>query len=295
MLKSITYSLILNKCEIMNVVILGGSGAIGTALSRLYGDSGARVFVLDSKNCDLMNMDGPSKYSLNLKCDILINAAGTFGGLKSYEQGGMASNDIYLKNLEELFKKLLPSELINISSAALLNESNFDRNSAYYEYCSFKKRIEDVVSSSNVPSISNIRCTNIISRYENFIRSGHSIASIYKKFLVGGKSIEIWSHPEDWREYLDADDLARFIVHSSREEGLSFHAIGSGRKIHMHSVVDCFKQLFAYNGEIVFSQPHKDGPVGYVVGIPEEEKVKGFSVTPFDCSIDSCYREWASG
>lgn len=272
--------------------VLGATGAVGTPVTNFLEKLGC-VLKLDSKNCNLNCAQGVSDFKFT-NIDVLVNASGTFGGLKSYESGFLSINDIYYYNLSQLIDQLNPSIIINISSAAASNSFNYNVCSPYFEYVKSKKIIENLVFTKSSKLIVNLRCTNIISKYENFERSGHSIASIYKKYLYSNdNNIEIWSNEYDWREYLDADDLVSLFPKILNLRGKYTFTIGSGAKTYMSDVVRSFNNHTKFNGKVLFNQPHKSGPLNYIVSLPIFLLGnEGIKITPIDFSIKKCIDNW---
>ena len=150
----------------MKTCVLGATGAVGTPITNFFENKGP-VLKLNSRNCNLNDINGIPDFSFT-NCDVFINAFGTFGGLKSYESGAIELDNHCYNNLSSLIDQLNPSTVINISSASVSNKENHKSTSTYYEYVKIKKKIEELISNKNIDSIVHLRCTNIISKYENF-------------------------------------------------------------------------------------------------------------------------------
>ena len=172
----------------MSVCVLGATGAIGVPIAE-YFNKFTSVLRLNSKNCDLNNKDGIRDFTSS-NCKIFVNASGTFGGLKSYESRDLKLEHTYYNNLSCLIDQLNPEIILNISSASVSNTANHDKESPYYEYVKIKQNVENLISEKKAHTVLHLRCTNIISQYENFMRSGHSISSIYRKYLEAGDSLK---------------------------------------------------------------------------------------------------------
>lgn len=277
----------------MKVCVLGATGAIGVPITRFFENKGS-VLKLHSKNCDLNNVQGIADFLFE-DCGIFVNASGTFGGLKSYESGGLDVASTYYRNLSGLIDQLKPRIIINISSASVSNKENHDSDSPYYEYVKIKQKIETLVSNKSVDTVLHLRCTNIVSKYENFRRSGHSISSIYKKYLEANDQIEIWSNEQDWREYIDTDDLVSLMPAILDLRGHHTLTIGSGQKTYMRDVIKYFNKYMNYQGKIVFTQPHKSGPQTDVISLPSILlENNNISITPMEHSIRKTVHAWNS-
>ena len=166
--------------------------------------------------------------------------------------------------------------------------------SPYYEYVKVKQKIEEMISAKDTQTIIHLRSSNVISKYENYRRSGHSISSIYRKYLnANDDQIEIWSNEQDWREYIDADDLVSLIPKIIRLQGRNTLTVGSGQKTYMRDVIKYFNKYMNYKGEVLFTQQHKRGPQRDVASLPSIFVENGnVSITPFEQSIRKCLQAW---
>jgi len=275
---------------IRSFCVLGGTGAIGSAIVQKLLPVG-KITILNTQNCNLYDVG----FSVpDVQCDVLVNASGTFGGLKQYEERKDVSSLLYVKNLELLVKHLAPKNIINISSAAVINPKNHAPESTYYEYVKTKMAIESIFFSMTTKNFVNLRCTNIVSQYENFKKSGHSIASIFRKFWNSdGDVVHIWSNKNDWREYIDANDVAELIRQIIISENyIGNIKIGSGIKIYILEIVNFFKEKFNYKGDIQYTQPHKNGPLSELIGFPILGTEFIQSPTPSHVFLKNCFNKW---
>lgn len=269
--------------------ILGGTGAVGKALYEYFKQHGS-CLVLNRANADLSSLTfSPPGFSTN----IFINAAGTFSGLKQYEAGDKLSSDTFVSNLGKLVTSACPSSVINISSACLSNYDNYLSSSPYFGYAQIKSLVESCLAGIGCETLINMRLTNIISNHENYLSSGHSIASIFRKFQASDSKINIWSSPIDWREYLDADDVAPVIQALLSEKISGTFSFGSGQKTTMETICNLFNSHFDHSKEIMYDQPYKPGPVDRLIGIPPIHMLQHINVTPIDVSIAKCYSAWS--
>jgi nucleoside-diphosphate-sugar epimerase len=273
-----------------DVCVVGGTGAVGSAIVRLF-EKSCSVRAISSASCNLeLEEFAPPK----IAADIVINASGTYGGLRQYSTSGLISGKNYLTNLCKLLETLNPSFVLNISSASLENKGNFQENSAYRCYVEEKERIEKKLEVIFGGILQNLRCTNVISRYENPIRSGHSIASIYRAFREARDKIEIWSSEGDWREYINADDIALICQLIAQKQAIGTLSIGSGSKTYIYEIVNAMKEFFDFKGNITYTQPYKLGPLVGLVGIPSNfvSESLGFFPKAFDRSLHECLHSW---
>lgn len=260
----------------MKTCILGGTGAIGAPIAKRFLEEGFDVQILHSRNFDLFNEN------LNLglieKSDFFIHSSGTFGGLKQYTKSGLSNYETYLNNLTRIshfLEKINIDTIINISSACLGNEINFEKKSNYYEYTILKKEIEQIFSKTKIRKVVNIRPTNIISIFERVNKSQHVIASLYRKISQDNSlRYTIWSNELDWREFTDANDLALYCLSFVKRdpEFLGDHIrkvvyCSNGEKIYIRELVKQLSELI--HGKppvsVIFTQPARPGPLEHLL------------------------------
>jgi len=269
--------------------VVGGTGAVGSAIVEQLKVVGS-VAIINSKNCDLsQNFFTPPP----IRAKTIINAAGTFGGLKQYETNSKIVEGHYISNLVKLCESIHSENVVNISSAAVSNDYNKNMSSHYKEYVSHKIKIEEALDGCGIKNIAHLRCTNIISKYENYKTSGHSIASIYRNIEKMPDILEIWSNKDDWREYVDAEDVA-MIVNKVIDRSISgVLNIGSGRLTYIPQVVDYFTEKLKFSGEIVYTQPHKTGPLDSLIGWPVNDFSDLIKPVSFSESLEKCHVVWS--
>ena len=276
---------------IFKFCILGGTGAIGSAIRNILPSSS--TLILDSSNCNLAQ----DKFvPPDVCCDTLIVSVGTFSGLKQFEGNKeVIAESCFLNNFYHLIDSLKPKKIINISSAVLSSISNYSASSPYYSYQLLKSSMESIVNSFVTQLTVNLRPTNIISCHENCNRSGHSIASMYRKVLnADSADIDIWSNEHDWREYLDADDLALLVRDLLRLNGSYTYSVGSGKKTFIFEIAQFIATQLRHDVTLSFSQPHKVGPLPRLIGVPTDLAVEWTPRTCIRTSLAKCLSSWST-
>lgn len=102
----------------MNVLLLGGTGFIGTILQQQRPKW--RWTSLGSAECDLTNTF--QILNINGHFDVVINAAGFYGGIvfnKQHQHSILYTNTIISMNVCRLVQQLNPKKFINIGSACI--------------------------------------------------------------------------------------------------------------------------------------------------------------------------------
>ena len=102
----------------MNVLLLGGTGFIGTILQQQRPDWSWTS--LGSAQCDLTNTF--QILNINGHFDVVVNAAGFYGGIvfnKQHQHSILYKNTIISMNVCQLVQQLKPKKFINIGSACI--------------------------------------------------------------------------------------------------------------------------------------------------------------------------------
>lgn len=102
----------------MNVLLLGGTGFIGTILQQQRPQW--TWTSIGSKQCDLTNTF--QILNINGQYDVVVNAAGFYGGIvfnKQHQHSILYRNTIISMNVCRLIQQLKPKKFINIGSACI--------------------------------------------------------------------------------------------------------------------------------------------------------------------------------
>ena len=263
----------------LNIALIGRSGAIGSIIyDGLF------------KRNDINNLFVPNKNLLNFlkkesfinigdrQFDIIILSVGTYGGLKKYvEKNNNYEKNFYI-NQKSFVEKFLKKKglLINISSAVLENKDNLKRKSKYFAYSSEKMSLENMLNEINDISCTNLRPTNIISKYEDFNRSEHVFSSIFKNLLKNQDICKIWSSDKDWREFTDENILKNVLNEVIDDYKLCKKikkrtiAFGRGKKILIKDLSFLLKKkLDLTTTQLIFDQPFREGPLKDIIGLKQ--------------------------
>ncbi len=263
----------------LNIALIGKSGAIG---SIIYDGLSKRNDVSDlfAPKKDLLNfLKKESFFNIGDKeFDIIILCVGTYGGLKKYIKKNNNYEKKFYRNQKSFVKKFLKKEglLINISSAVLENKDNLKRKSKYFAYSNEKMSLENMLNEINNISCTNLRPTNIISKYENFKRSEHVFSSIFKNLLKNQDICKIWSSDKDWREFTDENILKNVLKEVIDDYKLCKKikkrtiAFGRGKKTLIKDLSFLIKKkLDLTTTQLIFDQPFREGPLKDIIGLKQ--------------------------
>ena len=276
----------------MRLLIIGANGAIGGCAVKSAQESGKFYEITKPSSSELRLGEGISKEALIRLgvYDYLILSFGTYGGLKSYSQDDLEiRSHNYWNDIKNIVSDCTDhnSGTILISSASVTNQQNFLKSSPYYQYVSEKKALEEIVVQHTKNSII-LRPTNIISAYENYTRSGHVVASIFRNSFsaLNGTKMDVWASPDDWREFTTdkiLEDVFTNIFTNNFRRSAEPLTFGSGVRTYMSELVKVIlKSTKRTKVTPLFTQKPKNGPNMSEIGTIALEQ------SGFDLSMPLC-------
>ena len=268
----------------MKVLILGSNGLVGTALVRVLNNSIKEIEIIPStrKDTNLFNEKETKKLIIDVKPDVVINAAAKVGGILANNTNRtefiLDNLKININILESLIKypniKLInlgssciyPLEAKNpISEDSLMTGKLEPTNSPYAMAKLTAIEMGNALRKEFGHKIINLMPTNLYGPSDNFSeKSSHVIPGLISRMnkakIENKKSFEVWGTGQPKREFLYVDDLANainFIINENIEEDLL--NVGSGQEITIEELVYKIKKVINYKGEITFDNNMPDG------------------------------------
>lgn len=268
----------------MKVLILGSSGFVGTALSKklIEKDSSLDITCSTRNDTNLFDLNSTKKLLINIKPDVLINAAARVGGIHA---NNTLRTEFILENLK-INTNVLEScinfpniKIINLGSSCIypLNVKNPIKESSIMTgklettnspYAMAKLAAIEIGNSLKQQyghQVINLMPTNLYGPGDKFTEfESHVIPGLIYRMhnskLQNDSSFNIWGSGKPLREFLYIDDLVdaiSFIISNNiNEEILN---IGSGVEVSIKVLAEKIKKIIEYNGEIKFDQTMPDG------------------------------------
>jgi len=218
----------------MKILVAGATGLAGSAVVREFNRLGESVTSISSKDVNLLDRSATFKYLLELKPDIVVDAAARVGGIGANES----------KPVEFLSENIqIQTNLMDASHEAGVDKFVFlGSNCIYPRNCPQPIKEEYLLTGELEPTnsayaIAKIAGLELIKSYrkefghrwislmpinlygpnDNFdLETSHVFPALIRKFIEAKRNNEnevvLWGSGTPLREFLHADDLAKAIV-----------------------------------------------------------------------------------
>ena len=266
------------------ILILGGSGLVGSSLTRHFNNKNDsyEVFSSTRKDADLFNIDDTYNLISNFNPDILINAAAKVGGIyanNTYRTNFIIENLKINLNVLESCIKFPNIKIINLGSSCIypLNAKNPIKeveimngkleptNSPYAMAKLTAIEIANAMNLEHGHKIINLMPTNLYGPNDNFSeKESHVIpgliARMHKAKINSENEFEVWGSGEALREFLFADDLSNcleYIINKNINEDLI--NVGSGDEISIKNLAKKISEIIEYSGNLLYDDSKPSG------------------------------------
>ena len=244
----------------MKILVLGGSGLLGSAIVRRLQKDDNEVISFSTKDCDLVypkKQDELIKIFKKIKPDAIFHSAGLVGGIGAN-----------MTNPYEFLVHNAKMAINAIDAAVSCDIDNFFYMSSSCEYPAkcvqpmkeeyiFTGSVEDTNRGYAVAKLLGMEATkearkktgknycsmipcNLYGSNDDFSERGHVISSIINKVKEAQAkkeySITVWGDGSPRREFLHVDDAADAIVLAAHNIFEDYINIGSGEDISIHDL-----------------------------------------------------------
>ncbi len=291
----------------MRTLITGGSGLLGCTLkNKLNNDFD--VISLNSKDCDLTNLEETKKIFDSIKPEILVHLAATVGGIGANKENKL---DFFEKNNFinlNVIKCSIDTKVKYIAAAGtacaypkkyegtLLKEEFYldglpeETNNAYaYAKRSLlchlmaAKETKDLNYSFFIP-------TNIFGPNDYFNENkSHVIPGIINRMhqsLLNDTSFIAWGTGKPKRDFLYVEDCAEAISLIIRKKFLGSINIASGKQYSINEVAELIKKSIKFKNEIHWDLSKPDGQQERLINIDKISKLGWVPKIKFSEAID---------
>lgn len=244
----------------MKILVLGGSGLLGSAIVRRLQKDDNEVISFSTKDCDLAYPKSQSelvKLFKKIKPDAIFHSAGLVGGIganmtNSYEflvhNAKMAINAIDAAvycDIDNFFYMssscAYPAQCVQPMKEEYIFTGSVEDTNRGYAVAKLlgMEATKEARKKTGKNYCSMIPC-NLYGSNDDFSERGHVISSIINKVKEAQAkkeySITVWGDGSPRREFLHVDDAADAIVFSSRNISADYVNIGSGEDISIHEL-----------------------------------------------------------
>lgn len=269
--------------SVKRVVVTGGAGFLGKAVLRQLEAKGAKhIFVVRSKEYNLLKESAVKRLLVNQKPDIIIHLAASVGGIGANRDN---PGKFFYENLMMGAILMEQARLANIPKVVIVGTI-----CAYPKFCPVPFKEEDLWNGypeeTNAPygiakkallvqsqsyrqqyGFNSIYLlpVNLYGPEDNFdLHSSHVIPALIRKCIEakqrGSKEIVVWGTGCATREFLYVDDAARGIVLAAEKYNSSEPVnLGAGFEISIKDLASLIVKLTGFKGKLVWDTGKPDG------------------------------------
>ncbi len=267
----------------MTILLIGGSGFIGSNLAETFVNVGFEVIVLDREEGNYSNLDSIKDkvkvykghysdtelleeiFTLN-NVTIVINLVTTVLPNTSLENLDTSIHENITSNiiLFKVMKKHKINKYVYFSSGGTVygnngksvnSELDLTRPINYYGW--IKTTVENLIMVEN--NLNNldymiVRPSNPYGKYQNIYGNQGLIAVLFGK-VITDNPIEIWGHGETIRDYIYIEDLTNHILELIQSDSWNdIYNIGSGEGYSINEIISKIEKTTKKNIKIIYKE-----------------------------------------
>ena len=280
----------------MSILVLGGSGLVGSAIIRELEKQNKTVIGVSSKELNLLDRDRTFTYIKEINPVAIIDAAGKVGGIVGNDSHPV---DFLTQNVQ------MQSNAMDAAHAAGIKKFVFLGSGCVYprncpqpikEDYLLTGELEQTNSAYAVAKIAGIELikayrkqyghswislmpANLYGPHDNFdLEMGHVFPAFIRKFseAVKNNSAEVllWGSGSPLREFLHVDDLAKAVLlcMEKYDEAQQIN-IGSGIEVTIKDLAQMVATKAGFKGKIVWDANRPDGTPRKILDNSKLEKL----------------------
>jgi GDP-L-fucose synthase len=284
-------------------LIAGSSGMVGRGIVRIAKSQGINDIVeVTSKICDLRNPQKTRELLLDIKPDVVIDAAAKVGGIlaNSTEPVDFMINNLQIQtNLFSASHEANVRKVVFLSSScvypklasqpikesSLLTGSLEETNSAYAVAKIAGMRLIQAYRQQFNRNWISVMPTNLFGTFDNFsTTTSHVLPALIRKFhdakINNYSAVTLWGTGKAKRELMEIDEFARaLMLIVEKYDDVETINIGTGRDLSINEISEIVKEVVGFQGEVIWDESKPDGTPRKLLDIT---KLKNLGYQPHD-------------
>jgi GDP-L-fucose synthase len=266
----------------MKILVTGGAGFLGSAVTRRFRDRGADVIVPRRTTCDLLDRGQVRALFAEARPTVVVHAAWTGGGIgftRKHPAQSAFDNTLMAAHVVDACREYGVAKFVGVGSicsypkhvAVPFRESTLwdgypeETNAAY----GVAKRMLLVLTQAYRQEYGlrgvHLLLVNLYGPGDNFDpEHGHVIPGMIRKLLeareAGAPAVTLWGDGTPTREFLHVEDAANAIVSAAeRYDSAEPVNIGTGDEISIAELARKVAALVGYTGGICWDSAMPNG------------------------------------
>lgn len=262
------------------ILVLGGTGLIGSAIKRIRNDN--LIEFIGSSLYDLTSLESAISAIRNSNANIIIHLAGKVGGVKSNKKNiadYYLYNNLINTNVLEAARQNKVKKVVSLLSTCIypnnitlpMKEEDLHKGEPHtsnYGYA-YAKRMLEVQSRAYREQYGcnfvTLIPTNVYGPNDNFdLENGHVIPSLIRKFweavLRGKREVVLWGDGSPLRQFTYSEDIAKIILWALESyDNPSPMNIGSEDEYSIREIAETIADIMGYYQEIIWDDSQPNG------------------------------------
>jgi GDP-L-fucose synthase len=264
-------------------LIAGSSGMVGRGIVRIAKSQGITDIVeVNSKTCDLRNLQKTRELLLDTKPDVVIDAAAKVGGIlaNSTEPVDFMINNLQIQtNLFSASHEANVRKVVFLSSScvypklaeqpikesSLLTGSLEETNSAYAVAKIAGMRLIQAYRQQFNRNWISVMPTNLFGTFDNFsTTTSHVLPALIRKFhdakTNNESRVTLWGSGKPKRELMEVDEFARaLLLIVEKYDDADTINLGTGEDLSIKEISEIVKEVVGFQGEVTWDESKPDG------------------------------------
>lgn len=266
----------------MAILVAGSSGLVGSAIVDELSSSSESLIGINSKDVDLRDRKATFEFILDLKPNVIIDAAARVGGIganNNYPVQFLSENLQIQNNLMDAAHEAKVERFVFLGSSCIYPKN---ASQPIKEEFLLTGPLETTNSAYAVAKIAGIEAiksyrrqyrhrwislmpSNIYGDNDNYsTETGHVLPSLVNRFVHAADSelsqVKLWGTGTPRREFLHAVDLARAVkIALEKYDGDSHLNVGAGVEISIRELAELVANESGFIGKILWDDSMPDG------------------------------------
>jgi GDP-L-fucose synthase len=266
----------------MTVLIAGGSGLAGSAITRAFRAQGADVLVANRSNLDLLDSKATKNFLLKIRPSVVVDAAAKVGGIAANNSKPvefLADNLQIQNNLMQGAFEAGVEKFVFLGSSCIYPRDCAQPIKEEYLMTGPLEATNSAYAVAKIAGIEMINSyrkehglnwislmpTNLYGPGDNFnLSESHVLPALIRRFVEAEAShaseITLWGTGSPLREFLHVDDLASAVVMASENYNESLHLnVGTGHDLPIKALAELIAHGAGFKGDIKWDSTKPDG------------------------------------